>query len=327
MRCVPDIVSSNIRHRCLRQNKISRTIILLYLLVGFFCVIHTSCSNELSKNLENSYDDNYGKKASIIADRVYSGKKVYMPIDIYFDALIYTFGENKEYGVIISCVLEEKLHNDLYLLNVSFHPLNIEFVIRKVTPIIHRHNFKDKKEFDDGWLGEMLKISNEEGQSFCDRRAAEDRTVCSIFIQFSLGYGISGLSKLPYWSDCMGIRICGPYISDYLLAHEFGHYFGLMHTFHQDINEGDFIDDTESGPENVLFVGTTLDPNCDNIMTYSDANEPRVFTKGQIEKMKRFMVAFRCEEIYEKIPEGCSGYECAAGMINDAILKLVLKKD
>ena len=54
------------------------------------------------------------------------------------------------------------------------------------------------------------------------------------------------------------------------LTHEMGHYFGLLHTFN---HGGDMCDDTVDGILDHDLLGTDLDPNKLNIMTYTKDHE------------------------------------------------------
>ncbi len=107
--------------------------------------------------------------------------------------------------------------------------------------------------------------------------------------------GFDGLSTMPWDYDNIGISMA--YLaSEYILAHEIGHYFGLLHTFHRDEYYGDYVDDTTwqdfpfctGEPEQV--------PNCHNLMNYCEHN-PTTMTRGQTERVRRFLRAKRANHI------------------------------
>ncbi|OAQ67809.1 metalloprotease 1 [Pochonia chlamydosporia 170] len=90
----------------------------------------------------------------------------------------------------------------------------------------------------------------------------------------------------------------------YVVVHEVGHWFGLLHTFQGGCIEGDFVDDTPAQdrpnfgcPKQVpdTCVGDDfpgLDP-IHNYMDYSDDVCMNSFTVGQINRMKSFWNLWR----------------------------------
>ena len=257
-----------------------------------------------------------GKKISSIAESFDNKKKLYMPIDFYVEVAVFQVNGNTKMS--IPSANADRLYEEMFLLNSSFAEMNIEFVIRKVIPIKIIVDFNSEEEFDKKWRDEFIKIISNETLCMHECIANANRDSCSVFTKFFLGPGIQGLSKLPYWENSKGIRFIGLMKSKYLMAHEFGHYFGLMHTFN---DFGDFISDTPEGPDSVFKLGTDLDPNCDNIMTYSrnDDESEKFFTKEQLDYMKKFATSFRYSELHENMPSGCNGYEKISMMIEKMI--------
>jgi hypothetical protein len=49
------------------------------------------------------------------------------------------------------------------------------------------------------------------------------------------------------------------------------------------------------------MIGTPNDPNLHNIMTYASNGIARSFTSGQMDYMKKCMLAFRYKELYLKV--------------------------
>jgi hypothetical protein len=257
-----------------------------------------------------------GKKISIIANALSDNKKLYMPIDFYVEVVVFQIKDNTKMS--IPSAKSDRFYEEMFLLNYSFSDINIEFVVGKIVPIKIIINFDSEEEFEKKWKEEFIKIISSETLCMHEEIANSKKNRCSVFLKFFLGPGVQGLSKMPYWENSKGIRFLGLMKDKYVMAHEFGHYFGLMHTFNE---FGDFVADTPDGPDSVFKLGTDLDPNCNNIMTYSqkDDQEEKIFTKGQIDYMKKFATSFRYSELYEQMPDGCYGYENISLMIENMV--------
>lgn len=82
-----------------------------------------------------------------------------------------------------------------------------------------------------------------------------------------------------------------------VLAHEIGHYFGLLHTFNDSIVSGDEVEDTplETSMCYNPWTGAVCEEgvlkNCHNLMNYCmhTLNHERFITDGQKERMLRFI--------------------------------------
>lgn len=108
---------------------------------------------------------------------------------------------------------------------------------------------------------------------------------------------VSGVGNLP-WNDSSSDGIIVTMLrSKTTLAHEIGHYFGLLHTF-----EEDYCDDT---PEQLFLECIDYDSeedinvNCRNLMNYC-THDSRFVTKDQLERMKRFLRTSRKSIITEQ---------------------------
>jgi hypothetical protein len=125
---------------------------------------------------------------------------------------------------------------------------------------------------------------------------SNDRTgVLTIFYMLPKSFPYDGLSSGPWETFNRGILI--DYRADeWTLAHELGHFFGLLHTF----EENDYVDDTppEKPDTNKMCIGpsnsTNTCANCKNIMAYCN-HTPKHITRGQIDRFKRFFRAKRQE--------------------------------
>ena len=258
--------------------------------------------------------------ATALVDRIHHGQRLYVPVDVYVDCFIFEISSDSEFKKVVVCSVDPgKLTEEFNQLNLSFSDLNIEFVIHNIIPVTQELCVSSAQEFEEKWQAAIVDRNLQDEETLCNIVANLDKSVCSLFVQFDLGPNVSGLSKLPYWENCHGIRVCGPRLVKYLLAHEFGHYFGLMHTFHPG---GDNIFDTPNGPADMSLVGTPADPNCSNIMTYTFEDTERSFTSGQIDMMRRFCMGFRVGEIYGDMPNGCSRPEDLNNLINNMLDKL-----
>ncbi len=106
-----------------------------------------------------------------------------------------------------------------------------------------------------------------------------------------------GLSGAPYGGmHPYGILLA--YIHQpWTLAHEVGHYFGLLHTFSKD----DQCDDTPEEKFTGICVKIDGTLNCRNLMTYC-LHRQKYVTQDQTERMKRFLRSRRRNTVISPAP-------------------------
>ncbi|KKM18810.1 hypothetical protein LCGC14_1661990, partial [marine sediment metagenome] len=108
----------------------------------------------------------------------------------------------------------------------------------------------------------------------------------------------NGLGSGP-WGACPWGIILFATANKWTLAHEVGHYFGLLHPFGKIGKEGDCVKDT---PVHTSMIGG---PNINNIMMYSTFTNKKLpfITAGQIERMQRFLRTKRKLTILKEVPK------------------------
>jgi gliding motility-associated-like protein len=140
--------------------------------------------------------------------------------------------------------------------------------------------------------------------------------------------GFASVPGGPIQSENFGDGIVISKLSPLLLAHECGHYLGLLHTFeggctnNDCLTDGDMVCDTPpdkstlescgdnscntdilSNYSNQTFFSDTVDMGT-NIMDYGNSECRRDFTKGQAERMLFTLQSFR-SELYNQEKEPC----------------------
>jgi len=107
----------------------------------------------------------------------------------------------------------------------------------------------------------------------------------SVYYLLPHAFPFEGLSVFPWYERTQGILLTC-LRDQYTLAHEIGHYFGLMHTFQ---TFGDHCEDT---CEQKFYFCDSEDPdhlpNCRNVMNYCP-HGPQFTTDDQILRMRRFL--------------------------------------
>lgn len=122
----------------------------------------------------------------------------------------------------------------------------------------------------------------------------------SVYFMSPNNFTDSGMSVFP-WVDFPEGIVLSSWASNNTLPHEFGHYFGLLHTFDVDDPDGDFCSDTIMHPVACNDIASIMGrpvprPNCGNVMNYCMHN-PIHFTPNQIERMIRYLRASRMNKV------------------------------
>jgi hypothetical protein len=275
-----------------------------------------SCSSEYT--CHDAWSEQAGSRRIVdLSVAMHRGETVSLKIDIYFEVVVCEIRDIDK-KLILSSLDPDLIDKEIDLLRSSFAPMNVDFFVNEVHPLVEKICVNNASDIEKVLSEKITEVMNRDDEASCDQKAMNNKRSCSIFFQFSIGKNYAGLSKMPYWENCRGIRICGPSIHDYLLAHEMGHYFGLQHTF---MEGGDNIPDTPNGPILESNIGTLEDPNFHNIMTYSPNGVERHFTKDQMEYMRKCILGFRYDEMYMYIDTNWKNKKVSE-MVEDAIFNI-----
>lgn len=120
---------------------------------------------------------------------------------------------------------------------------------------------------------------------FIDAIKSEDHI--SIYYLLPHDFPYSGLSSAPWEELPFGILLASSR-DDWTLAHEVGHYFGLLHIF----GTNDYCEDTPTWSSQCECPDDECGEHCGNIMNYCD-NLPKTITDCQVERMRRFLRSSR----------------------------------
>ncbi len=112
----------------------------------------------------------------------------------------------------------------------------------------------------------------------------------SIYFMLPNGFAYNGIASPPWEKLPWGVFIALTR-NNYTLAHELGHYFGLLHPFDED-----FCKDTPPQEQEVCNGEKGGTENCGNIMSYC-VHTPKSMTSCQVERMKRFLRTTRRSQI------------------------------
>jgi len=134
----------------------------------------------------------------------------------------------------------------------------------------------------------FVKYDMDYWQFFNDAKKYPD--TLSIYYMLPHIFPYQGMSSGPWEDAAWGILLSG-YRGEHTLAHEIGHYFGLLHTFSED-----YCDDTPEQENKTCEEDPNQFPNCCNIMNYC-VHEPKYITKDQIERCRRFLRKHRQSHI------------------------------
>lgn len=104
---------------------------------------------------------------------------------------------------------------------------------------------------------------------------------------------LAGVSSGPWDEYNTGILL-GYKASEWVLTHEIGHFFGLLHPFFAFGDDGDMVSDTPTQLEVTCFGKENATPNCKNSLSYCN-HAPKFVTPGQIDRMRKFIRAERMD--------------------------------
>lgn len=121
--------------------------------------------------------------------------------------------------------------------------------------------------------------------------AAKHQNCMSVYYLLPGEFELEGLSSMPWETSAWGICLAQDR-REWTLAHEIGHYFGLLHTFD---SNGDYCDDTEPQKKGQCTYYELL-PNCRNVMSYCD-HTPKYITPQQVDRMKKYTRYYRRKEL------------------------------
>lgn len=109
----------------------------------------------------------------------------------------------------------------------------------------------------------------------------------SVYYMLPQPFPYDGMSSAPWEIFKWGILLSGSR-QKWTLAHEIGHYFGLLHTFVED-----FCDDTAKQDNKTCELEPYKLPNCNNIMNYCFHGNDKILSANQKDRVLRFLRATR----------------------------------
>ena len=161
----------------------------------------------------------------------------------------------------------EDIRRDLDIGEKLFESVKIKFVVTEVS----------YREFQPNVLRYWIDANNQTG-------------LLSVVYMLPSAFDFDGYSSAPWEAVNRGIVI--HYRADkWTLAHEVGHYFGLMHPF-----VDDFVEDTPIQKRTYCSGPVNSTSNCHNLMNYCD-HDPKHITPGQIDRFRRFLRATRVDHL------------------------------
>lgn len=202
------------------------------------------------------------------------GEKYEIRTRIVIEQKMYQDPETKQKYIVE--VSDEFIRDSFAQANVIYAKIGVHFTIMKKEYRIYDKNISDKNQ-------ELLDLDVylEDAKKFPD--------YMSVYFVHPGHPGwrvMNGFSMMPWVQKySYGIIIAeNPFITDsYCLAHEIGHYFGLLHTFEKD----DLVNDTPTQVKTNIMINEDK-TNEDNVMNYSNKQIQKL-TPGQYERFLFFL--------------------------------------
>jgi len=230
-------------------------------------------------------------KTLLRANRLSNGEVIYFPVQ-------YHIFKNSSGNMALSTAETQIMTN---ILNSAYENANIQFYSCSDVEVITNNNYFN------------LNKSLELGLSEYDNPNAINVYICNTINDGK----IAGYSYFP-WQNINRIFIAKDYAKKTTIVHEFGHYFGLLHT-HETYYGMEFIDGSNCGTAGDKLCDTPADPklddntvDCDciyignqylnglpyspdtkNYMSYSRRECRTKFSEGQINVVRKYATSTR----------------------------------
>ncbi len=176
-------------------------------------------------------------------------------------------------SITVSAVSRPHIEESLAVARELWKGANVDFDVRSITHI--------------NWQGRKY------GHLWLDAERYPDYLTI-IFLLPRRESVLTGMGSLPWVELPHGIVILNEYERS-TLAHEIGHYLGLLHTFETQ-DGGDFVEDTPFHDQSYCSIDN------DNLMSYCLTDAP-ILTPGQIERARLCLRYYRQDEIINPPPE------------------------
>jgi|TARA_Y100000034_G_scaffold8341_1_gene9074 hypothetical protein len=227
-----------------------------------------------------------------IFEKLYNCEDVYIRLRITLHIFYYmsTDEDGNQKFHVYSPVTIDKIIEDIEYAESVYENLNLKFKVTSVSAVINKIDVDNDEAFSFELARRMIYNDYKDNFEFLTDAARHSDSI-SVFYTLSIGDGISGLSIFPWSSNPYGIQIVRTSARKYVFAHEIGHYFGLYHTFQ---DPTDHVEDTPYKKLTMDEVGTSEDPNRDNIMSYPALGEQELhLTTEQLARVKAFLTISR----------------------------------